>query len=55
MRNISQDAVSLMLIYKLVFSIYVAHGNKEAMKDWLESANKAKKAFPKTRGLCHLL
>lgn len=47
MRNISQDAVSLMLIYKLVFSIYAAHGNKEAMKDWLESANKAARHFRK--------
>ena len=47
MRNISQDAVSLMLIYKLVFSIYAAHGNKEAMKDWLESANKAARRFRK--------
>lgn len=46
-RNIRQDAVVIMRIYELVFSIYAAHGDKKAMKDCLESADKAARHFRK--------
>lgn len=46
-RDIRQDAVVIMRIYELVFSIYAAHGDKKAMKDCLESADKAARHFQK--------
>lgn len=46
-RDIRQDAVVIMRVYELVFSIYAAHGDKKAMKDWLESADKAARHFRK--------
>lgn len=46
-RNIRQDAVVTMRAYKLVFSISAAHGDKKAMKDWLEIADKAARHFRK--------
>lgn len=46
-RDIRQDAVVIMRIYELVFSIYAAHGDKKAMKDCLESADKAARHFRK--------
>lgn len=45
--DIRQDAVVIMRIYKLVFSIHAAHGDKEAMKDLLNSADKASRHFRK--------
>ena len=36
-----------MRVYELVFSIHAAHGDKEAMKDWLDSADKASRHFRK--------
>lgn len=45
MRDMRQDAVVIMRVYELVFSIHAAHGDKEAMKDWLESADKAARHF----------
>lgn len=47
MHDIRQDAVVIMRVYELVFSIYAAHGDKEAMKDWLDSAEKASRHFRK--------
>lgn len=47
MRDMRQDAVVIMRVYELVFSIHAAHGDKEAMKDWLESADKAARHFRK--------
>lgn len=47
MREMRQDAVVLMRSYELVFSIHAAHGDKEAMKDWLDSAEKASRHFRK--------
>lgn len=46
-RDIRQDAVVIMRVYELVFSIYAAHGDKKAMKDCLESADKAARHFRK--------
>lgn len=48
-RDIRQDAIVIMQVYELVFSIHAAHGDKEAMKDWLESANKAARHFRKQK------
>lgn len=47
MSDIRQDAVSIMRLYKLVFSIHAVHNNKEAMKDLLDTAGKALKYFQK--------
>lgn len=47
MSDIRQDAIVIMRVYELVFSIHAAHGDKEAMKDWLESADKAARHFRK--------
>lgn len=47
MSDIRQDAVSIMRLYKLVFSIHAVHNNKEAMKDLLDNAGKALKYFQK--------
>lgn len=47
MRDMRQDAVVIMRVYELVFSIHAAHGDKEAMKDWLESADKVARHFRK--------
>jgi len=47
MRNIKQDAVVIMRLYELVFSIHAAHGDKEAMKECLDSADKASRRFRK--------
>lgn len=47
MSGIRQDAAAIMRIYALVFSIYAAHGDKEAMKDLLDRADKASKYFRK--------
>lgn len=47
MHGMRQDAVGIMRLYELVFSIHAAHGDKEAMKNWLDSANKAVKCFRK--------
>lgn len=46
-RDIRQDAVVIIQIYELVFSIYAAHGDNKAMKDCLESADKAARHFRK--------
>lgn len=46
-RDIRQDAVVIMQVYELIFSIHAAHDDKEAMKDWLESADKAARYFRK--------
>lgn len=46
-RDMRQDAVVIMRSYELIFSIYAAHGDKEAMKDWLDSAEKASRHFRK--------
>lgn len=48
-RDIRQDAIVIMQVYELVFSIHAAHGDKEAMKNWLESANKAARHFRKQK------
>lgn len=47
MHDMRQDAVVIMRVYELVFSIHAAHGDKEAMKDWLDSADKASRHFRK--------
>ena len=47
MHDIRQDAVVIMRVYELVFSIHAAHGDKEAMRDWLDSAEKASRYFRK--------
>ena len=47
MCDMRQDAVVIMRVYELVFSIHAAHGDKEAMKDWLDSADKASRHFRK--------
>lgn len=47
MRDIKQDAVSIMRVYELVFSIYDAHDDNEAMKKCLDSAEKASRYFRK--------
>lgn len=46
-RDMRQDAVVIMRVYELVFSIHAAHGDKEGMKDWLDSAEKASRYFRK--------
>lgn len=46
-RDIRQDAFVIMQVYELIFSIHAAHDDKEAMKDWLESADKAARYFRK--------
>ncbi len=45
--DIRQDAVAIMKIYELVFSIYDAYGDKEAMRTLLDKANEAAKQFQK--------
>ena len=47
MSDIRQDAVVIMRVYGLVFSIHAAHNDKEAMKDLLDSADKASRHFRK--------
>lgn len=47
MHEMRQDAAVIMRVYELVFSIHAAHGDKEAMKDWLDSADKAARHFRK--------
>ncbi|MFR6065116.1 MAG: protein kinase domain-containing protein [Eubacterium sp.] len=46
-RDIRQDAIVIMRVYELVFSIHAARSDKEAMKDWLDSADKAARHFRK--------
>lgn len=47
MSDIRQDAVVIMRVYELVFSIHAAHSDKEAMKVLLDSADKATRLFRK--------
>lgn len=47
MRDMRQDADVIMRVYELVFSIHAAHGDKEAMKEWLKKADKAARHFQK--------
>lgn len=47
MSDIRQDAIVIMRVYELVFSIHAARSDKEAMKDWLDSADKAARHFRK--------
>ena len=46
-RDIRQDAIGIMQIYELVFSIHAAHGDTKAMKSLLDTAGKAAKYFRK--------
>lgn len=45
--DIRQDAVVIMRIYELIFSIHAAHRDTKAMKDLLGNVNKALKHFRK--------